>query len=194
MALYSIILSAGKSSRMGSDKAFLQIEGKTWLDTIIEKIQPVSAGICLVSGSNHQKLQNHKYNFPVRIVHNTTPELGMFSSLKLAINTLNTASHALIHLIDHPLICPETYLKIVAALDDQHQIFMPALASEKRSGHPIIINRQVMDMIIAAPLSANLHDIIIALPVDKLKRIPVTDRHILDNINTPGQFRSQINS
>lgn len=57
MEITGIILAGGKSTRMGTDKALLQINGKTLLENAIEICMPVCSEI-LISSNNpeHQKL------------------------------------------------------------------------------------------------------------------------------------------
>jgi molybdenum cofactor cytidylyltransferase len=188
MVLYSLILAAGFSSRMGTDKALLKIDGITVLDSIIAKIQPFSRKIIIVSGTNHQNLSAHLYGHPVDIIPNPNPEQGMFSSLKIGLKAGSDATHILIHLIDQPFIETFTYQKIVAAIDDQYQVIMPAIALKNRTGHPIIINKEIMQQIANAPHTLNLRKILHSLPAEAILRLPVDDIHILDNINTPGQL------
>ena len=192
MLISSIILAAGYSSRMGSDKALLKIKGQSVLDIIIQKILPFSQNIIIVTGSNHQLIQALPFVHSVQIVHNPHPERGMFSSLQAAVNSTISTSHALIHLIDQPFIQPETYKILISALDDQHLVFMPNIAAQKRSGHPIIIAPQVIDLIKNAPIDDNLRNIIRNIPPAMIKRIPVTDLNVLDNINDPTQLKEKL--
>lgn len=180
----SIILAAGFSSRMGMDKALIKINNMPAVDMIIKKLLPFSQKIIITTGINHKSIKKHLLcSKNVQIVHNQAPERGMFSSLKLAMQHFNTP-FALIHLIDHPFILPHTYQKLIDALDHQHLVFKPAIASVKRSGHPILISAKVAKLILQASPAENLRDIFHSLPFKSIKLVPVTDQHVLDNINT----------
>ena len=51
-----IILAGGKSSRMGSDKALLKINNTTFIEKIIEVMQPYVDEIIIISNnSNHDR-------------------------------------------------------------------------------------------------------------------------------------------
>lgn len=180
----SIILAAGFSSRMGIDKALIKINDMTVVDMIIKKLLPYSEKIIVTTGINHNSLKKHLLcSKNVQLVHNHSPERGMFSSLKLAMQFFNTP-FALIHLIDQPFILPNTYQNLISALDDQHLVFKPAFASAKRSGHPILISAEVAKLIKQASPEDNLRNIFHSLPFESIKLVPVTDQHVLDNINT----------
>lgn len=192
MDLTSIILAAGNSSRMGTDKALLQINGIAVVDMIIDKLQDFSSKIIIVTGENHQNLQDHLLTQNVEFVNNSQPDLGMFSSLKLAIKADALSAYYLIHLIDQPFIAPDTYQALVSAIDEHHQLFLPVLISQNRTGHPLIISPQVGGRILNAANSDNLSIIIKSLPESIIKRIPVDDPNILDNINTPQQLQNKL--
>ena len=192
MNLTSIILAAGNSTRMGTDKALLQIEGIAVVDIIIGKLQEFSSKIIIVTGENHQNLQEHLFTQNVEFVNNSQPELGMFSSLKLALKADALSTYYLIHLIDQPFIALDTYQILVSAIDDHHQLFLPVLTSQNRTGHPLIISPQVGGRILNASVSDNLSIIIKSLPESIIKRIPVDDPNILDNINTPQQLHDKL--
>ena len=192
MNLTSIILAAGNSTRMGIDKALLQIEGIAVVDMIVGKLQEFSSKIIIVTGANHQNLQEHLLTQNVEFVNNPQPELGMFSSLKLALKADALSTYYLIHLIDQPFIALDTYQTLVSAIDDHHQLFLPVLMSQNRSGHPLIISPQVGGRILNASVNDNLSIIIKSLPESIIKRIPVDDPNILDNINTPQELKDKL--
>jgi len=194
MKLTSIILAAGYSSRMGSDKAFLKINDKTVLNTIIDKLMPISQNIVIVGGNNYKIMKKNFVQHGLSFVHNTSPERGMFFSLKLIAMKNLPGTHFLIHLIDQPFIKNSTYRKLAFAMDKQHLVFMPTIEAQKRSGHPIIITKTVLKIIKKAPFSSNLKQVIKSLPPEALLHVPVDDMNILDNINTPEQFADKINA
>ena len=192
MTLTSIILAAGNSTRMGIDKALMKIEGIAVVDMIIDKLQEFSSKIIIVTGANHQNLEEHLLTQNVEFVNNPQPEQGMFSSLKLALKADALSAYYLIHLIDQPFIALDTYQTLVSAIDDHHQLFLPVLISQNRTGHPLIISPQVGGRILKAAVSENLSIIIKSLPESIIKRIPVNDPNILDNINTPEQLKDKL--
>ena len=184
MQITSIILAAGSSTRMGTDKAMLKINGQTLLDIILTNVLPFSEFVIVVCGKNFSTLKKLKYPRSVELIRNPKPHRGMFSSLQIATKEVVTF-YALIHPIDLPFIKQSTYQKLINALNEEQIAFIPTLSTKKRSGHPIIINRLLMEIINHTDIDSNLRNILHSLSPKAIKPIPVKDPHILDNINTP---------
>lgn len=51
MQTTGIILAGGKSSRMGTNKALLEIDGKTVIERIVEKLRPIVDNLIIVTNS-----------------------------------------------------------------------------------------------------------------------------------------------
>ncbi|HHG74860.1 MAG TPA: molybdenum cofactor guanylyltransferase, partial [Persephonella sp.] len=55
MKISAVLLAGGQSKRMGKDKAFLQLNGKTFLRIIAEKLS-IYCDQIIVSGNKEKKL------------------------------------------------------------------------------------------------------------------------------------------
>lgn len=77
----AIILAGGKNERMAKEKAFLKLEGKSIIEIVIEKVQPLFEEVIVVT--NFPKKYKH---LKVRIVKDTIPHCGplggLYSGLK----------------------------------------------------------------------------------------------------------------
>jgi molybdopterin-guanine dinucleotide biosynthesis protein A len=80
MQITGIILAGGQSSRMGTDKAMLQINGKALLEKAIEICRPVCHEILI--SSNNSDHENFGYIIIPDEIKNCGPIGGIFSCLK----------------------------------------------------------------------------------------------------------------
>lgn len=80
MQITGIILSGGQSTRMGTDKALIQINGKTLLENIIQICQPLCAHILISSNNSAHEKFGYKI-IPDEII-NCGPLGGIYSCLK----------------------------------------------------------------------------------------------------------------
>ena len=85
--LETIILSAGQSSRMGRDKALLDIDGVPAIIHIINKVMHVSDLIYIVLGDNLDTVKSQVLAFfgdskIISFIYNEIHLKGMFSSVQ----------------------------------------------------------------------------------------------------------------
>lgn len=187
MNIAALILAAGISSRMGSDKALLEVNGEPALKHINNKITPFSENILAVAGANYAGLKIKLAD--VNIILNKNWQNGMFSSLQTGITALpENVSWLMVHLVDHPFILSATYKKLIDSLSSNLLVVKPRLISNMRSGHPIFISSQLFPFILKQSPDANLRRMVHTLPKENIKWINVNDSSITDNLNTFEQF------
>ena len=80
MQITGIILSGGKSTRMGTDKAFIQINKKTLLENAFEICKPICTNILISSNDQKHKISGVKI-IPDEFL-NCGPLSGIYSCLK----------------------------------------------------------------------------------------------------------------
>jgi len=74
-----IILAGGKNSRMGQDKGFLMLSGKTFTQHIIEALEPVVGTIMIVS--DNSDYDDFKLKRVVDIMEDSGPLAGVYTGL-----------------------------------------------------------------------------------------------------------------
>ena len=129
---YSLLLLAGgKSSRMGTNKAELLYEGKSFLENIIEKAKCLGLKELYISG------YQGKYE-DVQVVYDIYPEIGPLGGLHAGLMSAQT-SYCLILPVDIPQI-PVTFLEELIKLHEQQTIDMemPLLVEREGFLEPLI--------------------------------------------------------
>ena len=74
-----IILAGGKSSRMGKDKGFLELNGKTFMSHIIEALKPVVKEMIVVSNASDYDVFNLKR--VEDMIEDAGPLAGLYTGL-----------------------------------------------------------------------------------------------------------------
>src|SRR4051812_2760125 len=108
-----VILAAGESTRMGSDKALLRWPpatatssggGETFLSAGIRSLLQFCDLVLIVAGSTASRLEPVVYTHNASLVVNRAPERGQFSSLQTGLQeVLNRGRDAaIITLVDRP--------------------------------------------------------------------------------------------
>src|SRR5271170_1448257 len=93
--LYAVILAAGESTRMGTDKALLPWppatpgsppSGLTFLSAAIQALYPFSDKVIVVVGKNEDSVTPVVYANGASLVRNPDPDRGQFSSLQVGLH------------------------------------------------------------------------------------------------------------
>jgi molybdenum cofactor guanylyltransferase len=113
--LSGIILSGGQSSRMGSDKAFIEFQGKSLIEYPINLLQQFCNEIII--SANSQEYQR----FGFKLIHDNFPGCGpiggVFSSLKHSSNDWN-----LVLGCDTPYISGDVLTRLIGYIDNYNCI------------------------------------------------------------------------
>jgi molybdopterin-guanine dinucleotide biosynthesis protein A len=110
-----IILAGGKSSRMGSDKGSLILNGMSFLSLIIDVMKPLVNDIIIVS--NNTEYDQYGYKRVDDIIENAGPVAGLYSGLFHSIT-----KHNLVLSCDVPLIKTAILNKLIENFDDKFDI------------------------------------------------------------------------
>ena len=112
-----LILAAGSSSRMGTSKQLLEIDGKSLLvRTVNIAIASVIKNIIVVLGSEEIAHRSVIHDLPVKIIHNPNWSSGMGSSLKAGFNafqTENIAKSIIVLVCDQPMLTSDLLQKMI---------------------------------------------------------------------------------
>jgi molybdenum cofactor cytidylyltransferase len=104
--LAAVVLSAGESSRMGRPKAFLPIDGHTFIERIVAALRLAGLEkIVVVLGHNAEQMREKMAHLPVGFLVNPDYHQGQLSSLQVAVRHLLADENCrgmLVHLVDHP--------------------------------------------------------------------------------------------
>lgn len=185
-----ILLAAGESRRMGSPKALLPYDGRTFIEHICNAF--LRAGVdelIVVLGAWEDKLRpalpSHS---ALRTVVNPQYTLGQLSSLTRGIGALSPESEAaVVNLVDHPLISTETITALIASFRADPLPIVIASYQGKR-GHPVLFSSQVYAELLAAPLDKGAKVVVRKDPA-RVREVPLDDPGILADIDTPEDYR-----
>lgn len=185
----AIILAAGASNRIGTDKALLKYRGVPFLIQIRGIVE--SAGlrpVVVVLGPSAAKILEELDLSSSTIVRNPEPDTGPLQSLKLALVELNqTVDGALVWHVDRPRIQKRTVEQLAhRAQQGPEPIVVPSYG-EKR-GHPIVFMRPVFEELLNTPDALGARAVVRADP-QRVAVLPVDDPAVLEDIDTAEDYR-----
>lgn len=185
-----IILAAGRSSRMGRDKALLPYRGSTFLGHLIETLrQPRISFLRIVLGENADAARAKITLEPPQIVLNPNPDEPQLASLQLALRSIpeQIVDGALVCLVDHPCVERET---VKLLLDRFYQagkrIVIPTFSG--RRGHPVLFAASLFRELLAAPLDQGARAVVHKFAGEVLE-VPTQDEGVILDIDDPETYR-----
>lgn len=184
----AIILAAGYSERMGQPKPLLKFDsGRCFARKIADEL--LAFGCNMVVMVTNQMVINQiatgEFGLnDITIALNSNPEWGRFYSLYLAVQNIPPNSYAFIVNADNPFINFEI-LKQVWEQRMNADYLYPVFSG--KGGHPILISPRIISQIInESSYRYNLKDYLNRF--SKLQ-VPVNDKGVLININSPEDYQ-----
>lgn len=180
----AIILSAGKSERMGVPKFSLKFDSKTtFLEKLIGEYHTFGCKeiIVVINPKSAELIEQMQITIPdnVKIVINDHPEWERFYSLKLAALALSENSPAFVSNIDNPFLTQENLSSLAQEVENSDYI---SPAFNGKGGHPFLISARVVNDLKTEKLDQiHLKEFLGKYPK---KSVEISDEKILLNINT----------
>ncbi len=183
--LSCIVLSAGKSERMKSHKAFLQFSSKEiFLKRIIDTYQKagIKSIVVVVNSDIKRQLESIEIG-GVTFVENQFPERGRFLSLKCGLRNIPEAEFCFVQNIDNPFVTANV---IELLLNERYECECIIPVFDGKGGHPVLLSRNVIKGILASRFeNFKLNEF---LQTFTQFRMEMEDEKILANINTQEEY------
>jgi molybdenum cofactor cytidylyltransferase len=201
--LCGVILAAGKSSRMGTDKALLPwppaaraadaASGRTLLSAAIAALKTQADAVIVVAGRNAAALGPVVAACGALLVVNPDPDRGQFSSLQTGLREVVSRGYdaAMITPVDCPPLAAATLEILRAEFERAQEAGKWAVEPEHKGkhGHPLVAGRALMDAFLRAPVTSNAREVKRARQ-DAIEYVAVSKPLISVDLNTPEEYES----
>jgi molybdenum cofactor cytidylyltransferase len=187
-----LVLAAGLSRRMGTNKLLLPFKEQTVLVQVVSVLQDCRLDeMIIVTGHEREKIEASVSPYVtqrggLRFAYNPNYAAGdMLSSIQAGLAALSDDCRAaLVVLGDQPQIQRRIAEQVIAA-HEPGAVIIPSFNGH--GGHPILIDRACWPDILALPIGASLRDVWHAHP-DRLRYIDVDTETILRDMDTPEDY------
>lgn len=189
---WAIVLAAGSSRRMGSQKLLLPYGRNTIIETVVDNVlNSYIDRVMIVLGPNHEEIRNALGHKPVQYCHNRDHKKGMLSSVICGIHALpEDAQSVLIFLADQPEIRPGVINRVIDAYNEElFGIVIPV--NEHRRGHPLLVDLKYRKTLEELDLEAGLRSLRHQFPGDVLE-VEVHEPGILVDIDTREDYKKAL--
>ncbi|HXP17085.1 MAG TPA: nucleotidyltransferase family protein [Terriglobales bacterium] len=200
-----VILAAGESSRMGSDKALLPwppagsnaaAASETFVSAAIRLLSSFADQVVVVAGNNEAILAPAVYGAGGSLVRNPAPERGQFSSLQVGLReVLNQGRDAaVVTLVDRPPAGPEVLENLRQAFEvSRSEVWALVPEYNGKHGHPFLASREMIEAFLRAPATATARDVE-HQNQRHIQYVPVDDPRVVMNVNTPEEYAALLNA
>lgn len=187
---WALILAAGSSRRMGSQKLLLPFGQSTIIETVIDNVLNSSIDhVMVVLGANQEEIRDTLAHLPVQFCYNREHEKGMLSSVICGTRAIpQDAVCILIYLGDQPGIPPSVTDSVIDTYSEElYGIVIPV--HEHRRGHPLLVDMKYRKEIEQLNLEEGLRSLRHHFPQDVLE-VEVDEPGILVDIDTREDYKN----
>lgn len=199
--LAGLVLAAGDSTRMGTDKASLPWPPQTPGETSSSRYTLLSAALLafdrfthinvVVAGRNADTVGSTVGACGAYLVRNPDPDRGQFSSLQIGLRAV--LDHGCNAAIITPVDCPPLS---ASSLERLYHAFLGAVLAdfwavipehEGKHGHPLLAGRDLIDAFLDAPVTGNAREVLRA-HASRIVYVPVPEALTKTGLNTPRDY------
>jgi len=189
-----ILLSGGKSTRMGMPKAWIKLYNKSsFAEQILSCYNTfdLQKQVLVLNKTHQNKAEEAKLKHlfsPLHIIYNPNTEKGRLYSLKIGLEHITT-DLCFIHNIDQPFVTKET-LEALLNESSYGDVIIPK--HNEKGGHPILIGKNIINELKTQYKNyATLKEL---LNQFEKTYIAVHSDEILTNINTSDELVQHLNA
>jgi molybdenum cofactor cytidylyltransferase len=188
--IWAVILAAGESRRMGTQKLLLPFAGTTVVGAVVRAALASRAGRTLVVlGADRAAVREETETLEIEFAVNENYPLGMLSSIQAGFKALPTdAEAAVVMLGDQPFLPAKVVDAVIEAYRTSGKgIVIPVFGG--RRGHPVLVDMKYRDEVLGLDPAEGLRRLMRAHPGD-IREVDVDDADILRDMDTPEDYRA----
>lgn len=190
MKTAGIILAAGRSQRMGSEKAMLAFGDTTFLAAAIASLRPLAEAVFVVCGENLAALRPEIEKHGAVAVLNPSPQDGQLSSLQCGLRAAigSGFERFFITHVDRPPAQAETLCMLAGVIREDIWAVVPQFNGIH--GHPIVAMKAMAEAWLAAPAANSTANEVEHAHQPHILYLDVDDAAVIPNVNTPADYQS----
>jgi molybdenum cofactor cytidylyltransferase len=188
----AIVLAAGRSRRMGTQKLLLPWAGQTVIGHIVDQV--LAAGVnqvWVVVGADREAVSKALENRLVKLVTNPDPDAEMLSSVRCGLRALSPECEAaMIVLGDQPGILTSLISTLIAKFQQTKGGIITPIHNEK-GGHPLIISSQYFHEVLHCFEGIGLAGLL-AAHAEAVHQVQQSDAAVLLDIDYPQDYEQAL--
>jgi molybdenum cofactor cytidylyltransferase len=187
----AIVLAAGRSRRMGTQKLLLPYGGTTVLGRVVDGLRASGAGsVLVVVNAQSGPVAEEAVRHGAEVAANPEPDAEMLSSVRCGLGAIGACEAVLVALGDQPSITSKLVDAMISAYAETGKGIVAPVYGGKR-GHPLLFSARYRDEILSRYGEAGLRGLLAAHPEDVFEMAVSTDA-VLSDMDIPADYRREI--
>ena len=186
-----VVPCAGASARMDKPKALLSIQGRTFVQAVVDVLRAGGCRPVLSIVPDAPVITEAARATGAQVLTNPHPGEGPITSMRLALAELADSVEGVIYLaVDHPCVRAETVAALLAsARSTDAELVIPTYEGQR--GHPSFFRKSLFGELADPTLDGGARTVVHKY-LDTALLVEVPDPGILLDIDTPAEYEAML--
>jgi len=159
MRLAAVVLAAGKSSRMGSNKLLLKVGDRRVIEHILLSLKPMDT--IVVTGHRPEDIVDIAESLGAETVHNPDYEEGMTTSFQAGLRALDPEVEAVFMVLSDTFGFSTELLEWMAdTMEDESEPLIVSPVYQWKRGHPVLFRRPLFEEFLGLEAGETMKDVV----------------------------------
>ena len=159
MRLAAVVLAAGMSSRMGSNKLLLRVGDRMVIEHIILSLRPLETMV--VTGHRPEEIREIAESLGAETVHNPDYEDGMTTSFQAGLRALSPEVDAVFMVLSDTFGFSTELLEWMAdKMEDDPETLIVSPVYQWKRGHPVLFRRPLFEEFLGLEAGETMRNIV----------------------------------
>ena len=159
MKLAAVVLAAGQSQRMGSNKLLLKVGDLKVIEHILITLKPIKT--IVVTGHKPEDIQELVESLGAETVHNPGYKDGMTTSFQAGLRALDPEVEAVFMVLSDTFgFCQELLKKMTQIMERDPEVLIVSPIYLEKRGHPILFRKSLISEFLALEGRMTIRDVV----------------------------------
>ena len=186
-----VVLAAGSSRRCGANKLLVEDSNgePIFLKAVKTAIASEAKPVFVVTGSNHEEMEEYLKKYDVNVVYNRAFETGIQSSINMGLKSVPTSCDgAILFPADMPNITASDINRMITKFDKNTEKSICTIIHKGVKSNPVLWSKSLYQKAQIIPENANMRPVLIEHN-DYIKTVEIRDAKKVLDINYPNQVK-----
>jgi molybdenum cofactor cytidylyltransferase len=159
MKIAAVVLAAGESSRMGTNKLLLKLDDKNILEHLLEKISEYET--IVVTGNKPEEIRPIIKQYNCKEAYNRVFKKGMTTSFKAGLLKVEEGTDAVLMILSDTFgFNKELIQKMITIMEEDESVLLVSPVYRGKRGHPVMVRRALFKEFLSLSIDEIMKDVV----------------------------------